>query len=204
MEEFATPEEMMPQSEYREISIWLDKYEDLFSDFDSSAFHERTLSDNFLTEVRKLVHQVDSDKIELKFNLMADATNTEIEGVIISNIHDYFILQAKAAQAEKQRILSTGGILTAAGFTLISILIVIGHNWGGNMILNGLEMMLDPFGWFLCWTGLDMIFVQSKKEKPTIDFNMKMANAKLTFLTFGMPVILEEIEQTVEELRKAS
>jgi hypothetical protein len=36
-----------------EISIWLDSYNDIFSDFDSRPFSERTVSDDFLSEVRK-------------------------------------------------------------------------------------------------------------------------------------------------------
>ena len=65
-------------------------------------------------------------------------------------------------------------------------------------------MMLDPFGWFLVWNGLDMVFVQSKKEQPTVDFNLKMTNAKLTFMAFGMPVIIEEPVEEHEQLLKAS
>jgi len=204
MDEMGTPE-MTEQSEYRDISIWLDKYEDLFSAYDSSNFGARTLSDNFLTEVRKLVHEShDSRNVELKFNLMADQPNPVIEAFIIKNIHDYFALKAISAKGEMTRILRTGSLLSLAGFGLITFLVLVAHNWGSFFLIKGAEMMLDPLGWYLIWIGLDMVFVQSKKEQPTIDFNLKMTTAKLTFMAFGMPEMVEETPQQNEPLSLAS
>lgn len=36
-----------------EISIWLDSYNDIFSDFDSRPISLRSLSDDFITQVKK-------------------------------------------------------------------------------------------------------------------------------------------------------
>ena len=205
MEDLGTNElDLTAPSEYREISIWLDKYEDLFSDFDESDYSARTLSDNFLTEIRKLVQEVEAGKVELKFNLMACEPNPVIEAFIIKNIHDYFASRAKAAKAEMSGILRNGGLLALGGFALITVLILVGHNLTGNMFFKGFEMMLDPLGWFLIWNGLDMVFVQSKKEQPTINFNLKMTNAKLTFMAFGMPVMIEEAPEEQQQLPLAS
>ncbi len=200
MEEVETTE----KSEYREISIWLDKYADLFSEYDESDFSARTLSDNFLTEVRKLVQEAGNNKVELKFNLMEDQPDPAVESFIIKNIHYYFAVKVKQAEAEKRKILRNGGLLTLAGFALITFIILLGHTWSSIVVLKGFEMMMDPLGWFLTWTGLDMIFVQSKKEQPHIDFNRRMTNAKLTFAAFGMPEVLEAPAVEADELRLAS
>src|SRR5690349_704077 len=37
-----------------ELSIWLDTYDDIFSDFDPRPLNERALSDDFLSEARKM------------------------------------------------------------------------------------------------------------------------------------------------------
>lgn len=55
-----------------EISIWVDTYDDVFSDFDSRPYDNRELSDDFLTEVRKMVRSNAPGKVELKFHLMED------------------------------------------------------------------------------------------------------------------------------------
>lgn len=185
-----------------DISIWLDKYEDLFSQYDSSELKARTLSDNFLEEMRKMVRKVPASGIELKFNLMQSAPDAQNEALIGDNIHDYFTCHAKAAQQEKADIIRSGMVRIVAGFALITCLLMVRNKWSAVLALHGLEMMLDPLGWFLIWTGLEMVFVQAKKEQPAIDFNLKMATAKLTFITFGIPA--EYNTGQTEEIRLAS
>ena len=41
----------------RDISIWLETYDDIFSDFDPKAYSERVLSDDFLVEIRKVSYE---------------------------------------------------------------------------------------------------------------------------------------------------
>ncbi len=44
------------------LSIWLDIYDDIFSDFDSRPFHERALSDDFIHEAKKMAKEKPGDK----------------------------------------------------------------------------------------------------------------------------------------------
>lgn len=55
-----------------------------------------------------------------------------------------------------------------------------------------------PIGWFLAWTGLDMMFQQSKKEQDTIDFNLKMTKANISYASFGIPMDLMPSTETTE------
>jgi len=175
-----------------EVNIWLDKYEDLFSQYDSSDYKARTLSDSFLAEVRKLVRQATGNQVELKFNIMQDATNAETEAVISENIHNYFVAKAKTAREKMKSIQRNGILMAVAGFLLISFLITMAHVLTESMVWRGVEIMMDPLGWFLIWNGLDLVFVQSKNEMPNINSNLKIANAKLTFISFGMPIMLQD------------
>jgi hypothetical protein len=73
-----------------EISIWLDSYNDIFSDFDSRPFSERTVSDDFLSEVRKVCDEKSRDKIHLKLSVPEKMRNTDDEKIIIKRLHLYF------------------------------------------------------------------------------------------------------------------
>lgn len=183
-------------NKFNDISIWVDKYEDLFSDFDSRDFTGRTLSDDFIMEVRKLVREMPSENIELKFNLMEEQRDPDTEAIIIHNIHEQFSYFAKIVQDEMKQVLRHGVILSVSGFLLIIFLIYLSNLATHGSLLNGVQVALEPVGWFLTWTGLDMIFQQSKKEKPTIDFNLKMARAQLTFSSFGVISNPEHPEET--------
>jgi hypothetical protein len=194
---------------YRDISIWLDKYEDLFSNFDAANLKARALSNSFLAEIHKLVHAGEAGNIELKFNIMLDQPNAEAETFITENIHSYFARRAETARYDKRVILRRGWIYTILGFAINTILIALGQTWDTELAVKGVELMATPIGWFLVWNGLDLVFVQAKKEQPVIDFNQKMTTAKLTFISFAMPEMLEQppfdVQQPTDEgLRLAS
>ena len=73
-----------------EISIWLDSYDDIFSDFDSRPLSERTVSDDFLSEVRKVCDEKSRNKIHLKLSIPESLRNTEDEKIIIKRLHLFF------------------------------------------------------------------------------------------------------------------
>ncbi len=183
----------------QDISIWVDKYGDLFSDYDSRDFTERALSDDFIMEVRKLVRELPSEKIEIKFNLMEEPSNAETEAIIIKNIHEHFAYYADVVQKEMNQIFRNGCLMCAGGFGLIISLAFLGAVATESSFINGSHMALEPIGWFLAWTGLDMVFQQSKKEQETIDFNLKMTRSEITFMSFGISLDIpaEEAETTI-------
>ena len=51
----------------RDISIWLDNYDDIFSGFDPKPYSERVLSDDFLTEVGKVCKEKDEGIDEFNY-----------------------------------------------------------------------------------------------------------------------------------------
>lgn len=183
----------------QDISIWVDKYGDLFSDYDSRDFTERALSDDFIMEVRKLVRELPSEKIEIKFNLMEEPSNPETEAIIIKNIHEHFAYYADVVQKEMNQIFRNGCLMCAGGFGLIVSLAFLSSMATESSFINGSHLALEPIGWFLAWTGLDMVFQQSKKEQETIDFNLKMTRAEITFMSFGisLDIVADETQTTI-------
>src|SRR4051812_10842504 len=73
-----------------ELSIWLDNYDDIFSSFDSRPVAERTLSDDFITEARKMAREKVSGHIELKLLMPAKARHKATEEAIIKSLHERF------------------------------------------------------------------------------------------------------------------
>ena len=69
-----------------ELSIWLDDNDDVFSDFDSRPINERSLSDDFLAEVRKMVREKPTGAIELKLLIPANKRKKELEAMVVKNL----------------------------------------------------------------------------------------------------------------------
>ncbi len=68
-----------------EISIILDTYDDIFSDFDPRPYSERALSDDFLIEANKASRDKASGQIELIFLIPQKMRNIESENLIKSS-----------------------------------------------------------------------------------------------------------------------
>ncbi|HWB64841.1 MAG TPA: hypothetical protein VG603_15095 [Chitinophagales bacterium] len=168
-----------------EISVWIDKYDDVFSDYDSRPFAERSLSDDFLREVRKMASEKSSGDIQLKFHILDDQRDPESEQIIINNLNKHFENIAQALKSEQRNILNKGFMLLAGGTLLIVFLVFLNSMPYKSAFLAGLHSMLEPVGWFMSWTGLDHVFQNSRKAKATLHYNSMMAHASIEFSSFG-------------------
>jgi hypothetical protein len=167
-----------------ELSIWLDDYDDVFSDFDSRPISERSLSDDFLVEVRKMVREKPTGHVELKLLIPAAKRNKEIEGIAIKNLHTYFRHAAATISEEIRKTRRRGILLTALGFLLMLATAYIVGISNHSFFFNALQIVLEPSGWFIVWTGMDNILYTSRNRKPNLEFNTKMAHAEIIFVTY--------------------
>jgi hypothetical protein len=167
-----------------EISIWIDKYDDVFSEFDSRPFSDRALSDDFLREVRKMTSEKTKGNIRLKFHVMEDQRNEESEAIILNNLNKHFHHIADELKKEQRAARNKGYMLLGSGSLLILFIFFLTTLSEKAAYLNGIILMLEPVGWFTTWTGMDYVFQISKKENSALDFNSRMAFAQISFSSF--------------------
>ncbi len=162
------------------ITIWLDGYDDIFSDFDSRDFSKRALSDDFLLELRKMSREEDGDIREFHLLLPEAARNKNDETIIVRRLHNYFrknhtrISQSIASERNKAILFVLLGLifLLLAGF--ISFL------KPAHLALHFLMIACEPAGWFLTWMGFDM-FIAMPRKRPELSFYSKMAQSGISF-----------------------
>jgi hypothetical protein len=167
-----------------ELSIWLDDYDDVFSDFDSRPINERSLSDDFLVEVRKMVREKPSGRVELKLLIPVNKHNKELEAIVVKNLHTYFRQSASNIQTEIAKVRRRGILLTILGFALMIITAYVVYISSSSFFFKALQIVLEPSGWFMVWTGMDNIIYNNRRRKPNLDFNQKMSHAEIIFLPY--------------------
>lgn len=167
------------------INIWLDKYTDVFSGFDTRPLAKRKLSNDFVTEIGKMVQQDSAATAELKFNVLDDQQDTEVETIIVNHLVTHFTAKRDAERAHVKRTFRKGYVLTATGFILILVLAYIESISKGAFFINSLPMLSEPLAWFMTWTGLDHIFKHLGDDKSVVDVNAKMLKAKISFFCLG-------------------
>jgi len=162
-----------------EISLVLDTYDDIFSDFDPRTYDNRVLSFDFLMEAKRAAREKVSG-LELKFMMPAALCDKDKETLIIKRLHSHFHKHMQLLQKERSTKVRNGILIALLGFFLTACAAVLSHYYNS---LNAaiLLVLLEPAGWFSIWNGLDMVFQGSKTTNEDYNFYQKMATAEIVF-----------------------
>ncbi|MDP9249275.1 MAG: hypothetical protein M3M85_02045 [bacterium] len=165
--------------ETQAISLRLEKYTDIFSDFDIRPYSKRALSVDFLDEIRGVISdKKDEEGIEIILNMPEKDRNESHETVIKERIAGHFKRQYKSLQKEKRRVLRLGISMVILGIiSMILATFIIFEDPAENLMLSFLVVFLEPAAWFLLWEGMDQIIFHSKKINPDLNFYKKMSGS---------------------------
>ena len=168
---------------FRDISIWLDSYDDIFSDFDPRPFSERNISDDFLYELKKVCKENKSPINKLKLLIPEKLRNVENENLIIKRLHTH-LKKNYNDFTELLKIQKRNGFL----FVLSGILIMISASYislskSENFLMHTVLVILEPAGWFILWTGLDDLKKSMRTQKSELDLFIKMAKSNIVFVS---------------------
>ncbi len=168
-----------------EISLWLDSYDDIFSDFDPRPFSDRALSDDFLAEAKRASRDKVSGKIALTFLIPKGIRDQKEERLIRRRLREHFNKHYQRIYNDVQKINRQGIFFMVIGVVIMFIATFISFTFDEKyLVYSFLIILLEPAGWFLFWEGLNLIVFESKKIKPDRDFYEKMAKAEIAFVEF--------------------
>jgi hypothetical protein len=171
-----------------EISIQLDTYEDIFSDFDPRPFSQRAISDDLLLVMKKAAQVKASGNIEVKFLIPKKMANSEHETLIKRRFKEYFKKHHELKHKEVSKAQRKAGAFIISGAIismLTTYLIATGTSLTGiwHFFLTLLIVLCEPAGWFFIWDGLSR-FVSIKEENSSeLNFYDKMLKAEYEFTT---------------------
>lgn len=170
--------------ENSEISLILDVYEDIFSDFDPRPFSQRSISYDFIDEARRATRDLPSGQIQLKFLIPYKLRNIQTESIIRKRLKEYFKKHFIEHETNIKKTKIKGGIMTLSGVAMILAATYLGDVASPNFSLKFLETLLEPAGWFTAWVGLENTFEVIKEENETRRFYRKMTEAEITFIGY--------------------
>jgi len=167
-----------------EISLILDTYDDIFSDFDPRPYSVRALSQDFLEELKRgSVDKVSGD-IELTLLIPTSQKDRNRELIIEERLRDHFKKHHASLLKKVWRVKKMGGVMVFVG-TFLGTSVAI-----ANMLLKPTFtsvfalVFLEPASWFLIWEGLGKIFEGWHSYKPDLEFYKKMSDSKISFLPY--------------------
>ncbi|NYZ77133.1 hypothetical protein H0O02_02340 [Candidatus Micrarchaeota archaeon] len=189
-------EELKPATLINLVSIALDNYDDIFSDFDPSPYHSRILSDDFLKEVQKRYVENKHGSFEVRFSLPNALRSAKTEALIKKRLKDYFTMQLKNLDTDLEKVRKRGMAYVAAGFAILAGSITLATTDAGEYeyIFKLLEVLLVPLGWYLLWVGIEKIVETPSKLEDQRKFNTKFENANYYFIS--EEAIVQQISAT--------
>jgi len=167
-----------------EISLILDTYEDIFSDFDPRPFIHRSLSMDFLEEAKRATRDLPDGRIQLKFLIPYSLRNIPTEMMIRKRLKEHFAKHFLEYKREMKIIKIKGGLMTFAGILMIFFAASLSSISPQAFAIRFLQTLLEPAGWFTAWVGLENAFESLAEESKTKKFYERMSLADVSFIGY--------------------
>jgi len=171
------------------ISLVLDSYDDLFSDFDPRPYSEKALSDDFLIECKRAAREKEK-YLELRLLVPIQKRKLHEEAIIKKRLKEHFKKHAKEEEKIVKKIKREGILWCLIGSIVLVISTFLyelkaGFDSGFSKILiDFLFIISQPAGWFVFWEGLGKIFIVSKEKSSNYEFYKKMSEANINFFNY--------------------
>ena len=166
-----------------ELNIWLDTYDDLYSDFDSRHFSKRLVSEDFIHELKRNAKEIREPISELLLHLPDDVRKPPLEAGIVQSLKQYFQNQHLAIRSEIHHLRRKGLLLTLLGFILMIVAAYVDYINAASFLFSVIRVILEPAGWFLIWNGLETLIYELKTRKVQFLFFEKLNHCNIQFIT---------------------
>ncbi|MFA6065009.1 MAG: hypothetical protein WCW44_01685 [archaeon] len=165
-----------------EISLILDTYDDIFSDFDPRTLDKRSLSDDFLFELKRATKENMTGVIEINFLIPVEQRKTDKETMIKKRLRDHFKKHYDLVLKEIEKARNKGLVMIVIGviLSILTAIFVYPHE-GANILFNVILVLIEPAAWFTVWEGANRIFGAWEDKKVDLDFYKKMTKSEISF-----------------------
>ena len=167
----------------KEISIAIDTWDDMFSDFDPRPLEIRALSEDFIAELKKRYRETRKGDFLVSIYAPVALKDEKAAKAVIQRFKTHFKHRSLQRQRELSRIRLRGIIFVLLGIVSLGILTFITYSKAfSDIAIDLLGIILMPLGWFGIWEGFSKIvdtspaFIQdellfNKLSRATYRFN---------------------------------
>jgi hypothetical protein len=178
-----TGKDTMALPQIAEISIWLDTYDDVFSDFDPRPYTQRTMSNDFINAAKNEIKETSGGRLEMILMIPEKLRVPSHEDTIRKRIRDYFKSNYEVLDSKTKSMKKWGYLIFAGGIIAIFISSLVHMIQAPVLVQNLLYSIFEPMGFFMLFTGLDQVMAQNK-NKENIEFYKKIAEGNIKFIQY--------------------
>lgn len=174
--------------ELKEIDIVIDTWDDIFSDFDPSPFSERTLSEDFILELKKRYRETRKGDFAVTIYAPVQLKDAKSESTVIQRLKRHFKHRSLQRQKEIARIRIKGIIYVLFGICFLTFLTLAAYfKIFNHLAIEILGIVVMPLGWFGIWEGFSKIMDTSPKfiQEEMLFDKLSRAQYRFKFLEEG-------------------
>lgn len=179
-----TKEEIKGEFRSSNISLILDSYQDIFSDFDARpSYSEKAISDDFLVECERAAMDKADAEFELILFVPKAKRNLNEEFKIKKRLKDHFHKHFLEKEHGIKKIKREGMKWVLIGTVLMMGATAI-ETYAKNFLTNLLFIIMEPASWFSFWEGLGKIFIEAQEKESKFNFYKKMSKCHIIFRSY--------------------
>lgn len=164
-----------------DISLWLDDYDDIYSDFDSRNYQKRRISADFIDELGMALKNKNGSINDLVLLLPSEKRDSYTELKIAQSLKSYFNRQLSIYRNRYSRELKKGILLFFIAIALMVINAIISYRLNNNLLSSIIRIILEPSGWFMVWVSFDMLYYDLQRLKKEKAFFNELSALKIYF-----------------------
>jgi hypothetical protein len=173
----------------QEISIAIDSWDDVFSDFDPSPLEQRILSEDFLLELRKRYRETQRGNYIITIYAPIALKDDASERIVIKRLKQYFRFRHLATVKEINDVRRKGTLFVFFGIIFLSTLTLIAYYKMLSLLaLELLGIVLMPLGWFGIWEGFSRITEAPPLLKQDLELFGRLSKAAYKFKYAGLAI----------------
>jgi hypothetical protein len=168
------------------ISIAIDTYDDIFSDFDPRDLTQRDLSEDFIIELTRRHRQDIKGKYDVVLVAPKSIEDPVAEKKIISRLNRYFNLKHARYVKAIKHIRMRGLIYIASGMALlIAFALLTYYKKLDPLTREVVGIMFVPLGWFGIWEGFSKVVDIPFRLESDTQVYKKLSRATYKFEHIG-------------------
>jgi hypothetical protein len=169
-------------NDLREIAIVIDTWDDIFSDFDPRPLNERTLSGDFVDELKKRYLETPRGNMQIVIYAPDILKDEKSESMVTRRLKTHFKYVALEAKRDMVQIRSRGAIFLIIGFIALTTLALVTYTkFLTPMVVSIVEIPFMPLGWFCMWEGFSRLLDTMPKQAQKEDLYDKLSKARYDF-----------------------
>ncbi len=172
--------EKKPSTIIASVDLWLDNYDDIFSDFDPRDYHERAISGDFVDELLRRSREQQRQEISFRLSVPKERRNREVEQIINDRLKEHFGALASRSKEKMKKSRKFGSLLLGAGALVYFGSIASEFRFP---FMHTVRNIFEVFCWFSMWEGARQLFIEKDPHIEKSALYSSLANADYEFLS---------------------